>query len=106
MLGKLFLLGVKMLKNDFLDKDTIEILASEYNIDVSIQANVPLVEEEEIIESDLEYRPPVVTIMGHVDHGKTSLLDYIRNSRIADTAKQGVLPSILVHIWCKKMING
>lgn len=94
VLGKLFLLGVKMLKNDFLDKDTIEILASEYNIDVSIQANVPLVEEEEIIESDLEHRPPVVTIMGHVDHGKTSLLDYIRNSRIASSEAGGITQHI------------
>ena len=94
VLGKLFLLGVKMLKNDFLDKDTIEILASEYNIDVSIQANAPLVEEEEIIESDLEHRPPVVTIMGHVDHGKTSLLDYIRNSRIASSEAGGITQHI------------
>ena len=94
VLGKLFLLGVKMLKNDFLDKDTIEILASEYNIDVSIQANVPLTEEEDIVETDLEHRPPVVTIMGHVDHGKTSLLDYIRNSRIASSEAGGITQHI------------
>lgn len=94
VLGKLFLLGVKMLKNDFLDKDTIEILASEYNIDVSIQANSTFVEEDSVVESDLEHRPPVVTIMGHVDHGKTSLLDYIRNSRIAVSEAGGITQHI------------
>ena len=94
VLGKLFLLGVKMLKNDFLDKDTIEILASEYNIEVSIQADTPITKEENIIESDLEHRPPVVTIMGHVDHGKTSLLDYIRNSRIAVSEAGGITQHI------------
>ena len=94
VLGKLFSLGVKMLKNDFLDRDTIEILASEYGIEVSIQANAPLVEEEEILESDLSARPPVVTIMGHVDHGKTSLLDYIRNSRVASSEAGGITQHI------------
>ena len=94
VLGKLFSLGVKMLKNDFLDRDTIEILASEYGIEVTIQANAPLVEEEEILESDLSARPPVVTIMGHVDHGKTSLLDYIRNSRVASSEAGGITQHI------------
>lgn len=95
VLGKLFLLGVKMLKNDFLDKDTIEILASEYNIDVSIQQNASFTQEvEEINAEDLVERPPVVTIMGHVDHGKTSLLDYIRNSRIASSEAGGITQHI------------
>ncbi|RDU65313.1 translation initiation factor IF-2 [Helicobacter didelphidarum] len=94
VLGKLFLLGVKMLKNDFLDKDTIEILANEYNIEVTIQQDAPLTQEEEIAESDLVERPPVVTIMGHVDHGKTSLLDYIRSSRIASSEAGGITQHI------------
>ncbi|STQ85594.1 translation initiation factor IF-2 [Helicobacter muridarum] len=95
VLGKLFLLGMKVLKNDFLDKDTIEILAGEYNIDVTIQQNTPLdSDQDEILESDLTHRPPVVTIMGHVDHGKTSLLDYIRNSRIVNSEAGGITQHI------------